>query len=108
MNLLHGRWYPATIQTMTDSKDTEGGPVEIPTNTGTGWVRITPLSGSERFQVQYADVGVTHRLDLRWQDVSGLTPKDQIVSRDRTFKIKSLVNVAEGNASAELLCEEVF
>jgi len=104
----------ATFQSPTDSDDGYGGFTRAWVSIGPYWAMITPVSGSQYFAQQAVQVGVTHKILIRYQsalkDITTIS-NYRVTFDDRLFAVKYVRNLdkdmkREGKDFQEFLVEE--
>jgi len=97
--------HPIEIQQKISTPDGSGSSIESWIGFGADRAEILPISAAERIRAHEIETEITHLLTIRYR--SGITDKMKIVFRDRTFNIKSIIDVEEANVKLQLLCTEI-
>ena len=69
------------------------------------WASVEPLEGREFEQAQRIVAQVTHKITIRGR--TGVSPKQRVVHKGRTFEIGAVINPDERLRKLVLLCVEV-
>lgn len=94
-----------TLQTATETRDTDGSIINTWADTATVRAAVEPLVGREYWAAQQVNAERTVKFHIWYR--SGVTPKMRVSYDSRTFDIKSVINVNERNRELVLMCEEV-
>lgn len=94
-----------TLQTATETRDTDGSVIQTWSDTATVRAAVEPLVGREYWAAQQINAERTVRFRIRYR--SGVTPKMRVSYDSRVFDIKSAINVNERGRELVLMCEEV-
>lgn len=71
------------------------------------WAAVEPLTGREYFAAQQVQADTAVRITIRYQtSLSGLTTKDRVVFGNRTFDIRSVIDVRERHTELQVMCTE--
>lgn len=92
------------IQSCTETPDSFGEPTKGWVKLYDVWCDIKPLNGTEKYVSAEKHATSTHQVIIRYS--SGISPKMRLVSRGRTFEIKSAFNVNEKDRMMQLIVEE--
>jgi SPP1 family predicted phage head-tail adaptor len=93
------------IQRATDTQGaTFGNAKRTYTTFARVWAAVEPASGSEKFISDQMQAGVTHVVTIR--HLAGVTSKMQVIHKERTLQVVSVVNVEERDRKMLLMCEE--
>ena len=99
-----------TIEKQSTTRDSYGEIGGAWTSGLNTWAEIEPLRGSEYFNAQQIQAGVTHEIRMRNQTLAGTTgisSKHRIKFGIRYFNITSVINPYErGGLGLILMCEE--
>jgi SPP1 family predicted phage head-tail adaptor len=93
-----------TVQSMTDTQDTDGSVSETASTFRTAWARIVPLKGSEDYVAQGIAASVVYEMWIRY--IPNVTPKMRVLWGERTFEVDSVRNYDSLNKWLILTCEE--
>lgn len=67
------------------------------------WARIEPLRGSEYLEEYKVNVDELTRITIRYR--TGIDESMQVMYRDRTYEIKTIIDPAESHTRLELMCK---
>ena len=90
------------------SRGPMGGEVRYYIPYATVWAGFDTLSGKERLAAQQVGATLSHEVTIDYDPETTVTPEDQILLGDRTFDIKGVRNVDEGNKELRIRCTEVL
>lgn len=93
-----------TIESVTETQDSAGSPIESWTTYAVVMSAYEPQSGSESFDEDQEQATVKHRFRIRY--LSGITPKMRISFDSRIFDIESVINVGGRNKQIHLMAKE--
>ncbi len=106
-NLIRGAGrmvHPVTIERHGIQEDSDGGSREVFTpDTEPTWAAIQNIRGRERWLADQSQSRVTHRVVIRWQEVS---TRDRLDFQGRKFNIDSAIDPDERRKALELMCIE--
>lgn len=94
------------FQTLAETKDAGGGPVETPATLATVWGSIAPLVGRELTNAQMINSEITHKIVIRY--LSTVTAKGQVTFGTRVFQIFEVLNIDERNREMHIGAKEVL
>ena len=94
------------IQAEQQTPDGAGGYDLAWTTLATVWAEISPASGNEVYAAGHLEGHVTHKVTLRWRSDLSITTDMRLVTNNRAFNIRAVLNKDEGNQWAILLVEE--
>lgn len=94
------------FQTITETKDSGGGPVETPTTLATVWGSVQPLVGRELTNAQMRNSEITHKITIRY--LSTVTAKGQVTFGTRVFQTFEVLNIDERNREMQIGAKEVL
>ena len=98
------------VQKYTETRGAQGGFVDSWATENTVWAKLTPLSATERLEVEQMASIRSHRVTMRYYS-PGITAKDRLLYTDpdtgaRYFYIVSVVNPGERGIDTILDCRE--
>lgn len=93
-----------TIQSNTQTTDSQGGYTESWATLATDWADIQPASGFEKFQANQLQAKITHNIIIRYR--SDVTAANRILYGSRTFAIKEVINMSEANTYLKIKAVE--
>ena len=93
-----------TLQSLTETADSQGGVTTTWTSMGSFSARISPLSAAERLLQNKVTEGITHRIYCDSMDV---IEADRILWGDLVFEIKGIRNPSEAFSHLEIDVNEV-
>jgi SPP1 family predicted phage head-tail adaptor len=94
-----------SLQTVTQSTDSQGGYTDSWATTATVWASIEPLKGYEKYQAMQMETPITHKVMTRYD--SRITTAKRLLYGSRIFNIKEAINEGEQNTFLRLLCTEM-
>lgn len=95
-----------TIQTITEGKDSGGGPTETPVTLYTVWASVSPLVGRELTNAQLINSEITHKIVMRYR--TGVNAKCTALFGTRTFQLFEALNIDERNIELRIGAKEVL
>lgn len=95
-----------TIQSATETRDTDGGAILTWGTFSTGWFQILPLSGREFIAAGQNNSEMTHTIRGHWK--SGVTNKMRLVTGSRTFEVLAAMNWGERNEELRIMAKEIL
>lgn len=96
-----------TVQSVTESKDSYGQPLETWSTYAIRYADILPTSGREYVAAQQRFSEEITLLRIRYDSISkNITPKMRIKYGTRTLNIESAINEQELNKHIQILCRE--
>ena len=90
----------------TETDDEMGGTTPTPTLLAKIWVRIQPVSGNQRLQLEAIQSNVSHVIEMRYRDDIDLSNENWIEYNGRKFNIHYIINQDEESAYMELAATE--
>lgn len=98
-----------TLQTVTETRDADGGVSESWTDTATLWAAVEPLRGREYFSAKALQAEVTTRIRLRYR--AGVVPKQRVTwldgSTTHTYDILEVIEPDTRRRELVLMCKEL-
>lgn len=98
-----------TLQSVTETADGYGQPIQTWTDVATFWAEVSPLTGNEAVNVKQIWATATHKVRLRYQGSAitlSPTQRFKLIKNDRILNLVNINNVEERNRSYECLCQE--
>lgn len=93
-----------TIQKPARAQDSSGSTAETWSTLCTVWAAIRPLKGREYYAANQAQMEITTEITIRYR--SDVSAEHRIIFGNRTFEIKTVVNIDERNHWLVMMCEE--
>ncbi len=93
-----------TLQTLTETSDSQGGVTQVWADSGTFRGRISSLSLRERMMQDKTTNITTHKI---YCDNMTISPKDRIKWGDYYFIIEGIINPSEAYYHLEIECREI-
>lgn len=98
-----------TLQTVTETRDADGGVVESWADTATLWAAVEPLRGREYFSAKALQAEVTTRIRLRYR--AGVVPKQRVTWSDagttHTYDVLEVIEPDTRRRELALMCKEL-
>lgn len=94
------------FQTLTETKDSGGGPIETPVTLATVWGSIAPLTGRELSNAQMRNSEITHKITIRY--LSTINAKGRALFGTRIFQTFEVLNIDERNIEMQIGAKEVL
>lgn len=85
--------------------DANNQEILTPTQIGTYWSLVEPLTGRELYYASQVDATVDIRVTMR--NVGTILPRDWLIFETRQFEIMSVFRVQERNEFYALMCREL-
>jgi len=96
-----------TIQSVTESKDSYGQPIEAWSTYAIRYADVVPTSGREYVAAQQRYAEEITLLRIRYDSTTkDITPKMRVKYGTRTLNIESAINEQELNKHIQILCRE--
>jgi SPP1 family predicted phage head-tail adaptor len=101
------------LQSLTETPDSFGQPIQSWTTVGTYWAWVRPLQGRELMHAKQIVAEATHAVSMRWLgNAVVVKPENQLVMTDsqgtvHTFGSTSVMNIEYRNRQIDLVCLEV-
>ena len=94
------------IQTITEGRDSSGGPIETIVDLYTVWASVSPLTGRELTNAQLINSEVTHQIAMRYR--AGINAKCRALFGTRIFQLFEALNIDEQNITLQIGAKEVL
>ena len=104
MNSIGKMRYQVQLQQPASTTDAGGGRTQVWSTVALLWANIEPKSGSERYKNDQITDTTTHDVYIRYRKT--ISTKWRISYGDRTFSIKSILNIEERDRFYLLSCTE--
>ena len=96
--------HPIELQSQDRTPDGIGGFTVTWVTYRMPWAWIRPTSGNETVVGDQIQAAITHDIVIRYQP--GVLAEDRVLFGERTFNIRSVINVEERSRWLQLRCEE--
>lgn len=93
-----------TVERLTRSADGMGGYTKSWSSVQTAWMRLKPLSGSERLHAQHLEATTTHRAYCR--ATVDVQTEDRLTKGSRVFNVRAVLDLEERGKFYELDLDE--
>ncbi len=94
-----------TIESLTQTKDAQGGMVDTWTNFGSLWAKIVNLSGNEKRLTDNGGKAAEARTEFTIRYFASITAKHRIIYNGKRYNIKHVNNYNEQNRFMILTCD---
>lgn len=102
--------HQVTLQTVTETRDADGGVVETWADTATLWAAVEPLRGREYFSAKALQAEVTTRIRLRYR--AAVVPKQRVTwvdgSTTHTYDVLEVIEPDTRRRELALMCKELI
>lgn len=94
------------IQRATETKNGLGEPVHTWATQVTRWMRVEPMQGKELFEARQVNPKMSHKVTMRYDGTTSVTPDDRLLWGSRVFNIVDVQNVEERDIMTVMRCWE--